>query len=1290
MTRRWGRKWLVAGAALIVVVATLAYIVRFTPLVPDQIARTFSENLLRERGYRLQIATVRGNPLGDLVLTGTRLIAERAPEREVARVREMEVRVHPLNLLRGRVDVRSLKLVEPYVHLGGDGIRADLLSSGAQGPRAPMPLVRVRSLEIEAGHVDWARDDAGTVRAQSLNGRFDLTLDSRHVELRIEDLSGQCEPYAEIERARGRLVWAGDSLVCEDLDIETPMSRLELAGFWKPDENRSRWTGAATPLDIDELDPFYELPVRGRLQGPLTLSAAGQQLDFAGTWSGTYADYAARDVELELRVSPDVFELQRAFGYVGEHPVDLQLRLAGEQLRGSVRLERFDCQSLGSGLPRTQLTGRAGFRRNRASDALRLDVKLGRSHLDRWPVESVDARIAVRGTGIVIDSVVVRAPNGVVRLEGTVLDRALDLTWKGQMHDLATLVEPLGAEALHGWVKVEKGTLSGDVRTPALRSSGDFSNVSAGPLRAASGSFTFETDDLSGGAPLRCSLRGKQLEVAGRSLARFSSQLEWTQDGVLRVQRAQAVRGDTLVAVVAELHRPRRDWNGVARQVRQLRLETALLQAGVQEARVEDPATVWWSDAQVRVDSLRVVTRRGSMRLDGAVDFDAALIDARTEVHEFGLDFVGQAMRLESTLSGIATGWVEAHGSLDRTLLDARLGVRDGRWNSLDFDSARVHLQSDAFGVELRTLDLTTPHGNVSGSGRLAYLPGLRRWLSAQEGSRSREELFAAQVSARLDSREVVLERFWQAARPDEVPAWGAVMSARAALSGTVGAPLLTSEGRAQRVRVLGHAVDSLRFEVHYEDGELGVPMFDVSAAGARLTTRGRFPLQLHLVQGMRLHRERPLEAHLRIDDGSFAVVPHFISFFEPATRDVPVGRIRARLDVSGSAQNPELRGDVVVEGAGFTLAHLAEIYRDANMIGVFEGETLRITDMRARSGEKGEVRGSGYVVFDGLKVSDYRFALGAERLEIYSVPQVTAKLGGQIDVRARSLQGNGALVPDVRGTLHVAEANITQEFASGDGEPSELLESTDQPEWLMDVTLDAPGRVRVQNSNADAELSGQVQLVRNRSGFDVQGQAQVKRGYYTVYLERFDITGGYLDFSRRSGWEPQLDIRAQRGRLGDRIYVNLTGTPSEPNLVFTGDAPGTADDYQDRLIGGDRDLASDAASVASAVATQALADLSFIDSFSIDPESPGIASASGDVHSYVMSTAFEVHDGVFVTYRQGISETDRRSVAIELDLLRNLLLQSSWEHRNFPTLENQPDATQDAFDLDLKFRWEW
>lgn len=1283
------KKWIVAGAAFIVLVLTLGYILRFTPLVPDQVARAFTENLLRERGYRLQIATVRGNPLGDLVLHETRLLDVRDGEREVARVREIHVRVHPLNLLRGRVDVRWLHLVEPSVHVGGAGIGEDLFASSSAAPRAPMPLVRIRNLEIEDGHVAWERDSTRVVRVQSLNGSFGFSMDSRHMRVRIERLRAQASPYADLDELRGVFEWSGDSLLCEDVHLATATSRLSADGTWTPARRHMTWVGTAAPLQLDELQAFFEVPVEGRLHGPFELSVRGSEVDFAGTWSGSYGEHAVRDTQLELHAAPDLFELRRARGWVAEQALDLQLRQAGDRLEGTLHLTELDCSALDPDWPRTRIAGRVGFRRARTAAPWELDVELHEARVDDWALAGVQARATFSEGNLDVEDGVVRSVDAEARFSGALRDRDLDFEWSLQAADVSGLFEALGVEDLRGRAEAE-GDLGGSLDAPSLSAHGTFAATSVGALQAARGEFDLEAPDLRGDAPLSCALRGEELQLAGRTFSRFTSQLERSADGALHVRRAEASRGDTLVALVAALRSLPTDWSGQTRTAQQLRLETALVQAGVQEIRVEDPATLWWSDRRVRIDSLRVVTRGGSLRLDGALDLDAGLIDARTEVSAFDLDFVSRAARLDSALAGVATGWIEAHGSLDRTLLDGRVDVHAGHWRTLPFDSVGVQLQSDAFGVELRALDVRTPHGRLRGHARLAYLPGLQRWLVAQQGARSRDELEDAQVSAELRVESLALERFWEVVRPGSPPDWVAEVDAQAELSGSVAAPRLAGSGQARTLRFRGYEVDSLRFEARYADGVLGVAELEVDAAGAQLQARGRVPVRVHLMERASLQRDAALEAHLRIDDGSFAVVPRFISFFEPATRDVPVGRVRARLDVTGTPRAPQLRGDLAITGAGFTLADLEEIYRDVHATGVFEGSTLRLDGLRARTGRQGRVQGNGYVVFDGFTVSDYRFALSAHQVPIFSVPQIAATVAGNIQVRARRFD-NGVMVPAFAGSLQIVEASITQEFAGGDGEPAEVLEATDQPDWLADVTLDAPGRVWVKNSNADAELSGTVQLVRDRTGLDVQGEARVKRGRYTVYLERFEITRGTLDFSRHPGWEPELDLEAQRGRIGDRIYVQLTGTPSAPNLSFTGDAPGTAAEYQDRLIGGDRDLASDAASVASAVAAQALADLEYIDTFSINPDAAGASNASSDVRSYNVSAGWEVSDRVFVTYTQGINQSDlKQSVSIELDLLRSLLLESSWERRNFPTLENQPDATQDAFDLDLKFRWEY
>jgi hypothetical protein len=67
------------------------------------------------------------------------------------------------------------------------------------------------------------------------------------------------------------------------------------------------------------------------------------------------------------------------------------------------------------------------------------------------------------------------------------------------------------------------------------------------------------------------------------------------------------------------------------------------------------------------------------------------------------------------------------------------------------------------------------------------------------------------------------------------------------------------------------------------------------------------------------------------------------------------------------------------------------------------------------------------------------------------------------------------------------------------------------------------------------------------------------------------------------------------------------------------------------------------------------------------------------------------ISDRLFMTYTRGFNQSDlNQRVAIELDILRGLLLESAWEQRYIPSRQERSDAAQNAFQFDLKFRYEY
>jgi translocation and assembly module TamB len=531
--------------------------------------------------------------------------------------------------------------------------------------------------------------------------------------------------------------------------------------------------------------------------------------------------------------------------------------------------------------------------------------------------------------------------------------------------------------------------------------------------------------------------------------------------------------------------------------------------------------------------------------------------------------------------------------------------------------------------------------------------------------------------------QDLDVDRFW-AARSAMAPEpdWSGRVSARLGVSGHVGAPRIALQGDAYELRLPQVHAESVAFSMEFADSLLRVPKLEMRMAGATILADGSLPARINLGAGTRLLRQQPFEAHLRVPPSSFALVLQLIPLFEPAPQSVPAGNVEATLDVTGTLAAPDARGQLRVSGAGFTLKGMEEIYRDIDAEGVFAADSLRITSVRGRSGESGRISGHGTVYFDGFHLRDYRYSLQAETMPVHSVPQMVAELSGRVDMRAVRLWG-GTRVPEFRGALLVHEALITQEFTGG-GEAG-VLESTDLPEWLADVTLDAPGKVWIKNSQADVELEGSVRVVRSTAEMDVAGIATIRRGNYSLYLERFEITRGELDFSRSPGFTPDLDIEARQGPPGNRIYVYLTGRPpDELRWSLSSDRGDTSDELQQILFAGVR---NDPFNVTSTVVERIVQDLQFIESFSIDQAAVDSTSASS--MPFNISAGKALSDRVFVIYTLGVNESDIRDrVALEVDIVRGVLLATSYERRNIP--DYQPNRPQNAFDVDLKFRWEY
>jgi autotransporter translocation and assembly factor TamB len=576
-------------------------------------------------------------------------------------------------------------------------------------------------------------------------------------------------------------------------------------------------------------------------------------------------------------------------------------------------------------------------------------------------------------------------------------------------------LQPLHLRNADAMVEVQ-GSISGPLHAPQVDARGLLHTARWDNMQASEVEFELQAD-LAAQSDVTVELRARDFQYRNHNADRAKATLQWIGN-TLRIRRAEVARADTMVAMAAVYHQAKRDWRGDARASHRLQLETALMQVGLREIRLEEPATLWWTDKAAHLDSLRLVSRGGRLRVDGGFDLKTARIDGRAEVEDFDLEFLSSFAPWDHIAEGHGTGWFEAHGDLDRTQVDARLHIVDGSWNSMPFDSLQLELQSDAFSVELRRLQLGTPFGELSAAGRVGYLPAMRRWVQAQSGSRDAVALASASIEGSIELADMQLDRAWMARGAGVAePAWQARVTAGIVLQGSVEAPRWSLRGSAQDVVLPEVHVDSLRVAAAFANDRLSVGEFAMQVRDARVLATGVLPVRGSLLGRPGWLRDEPVEAHIELPRSSFAVVQRLLTVFEPVPQSVPLGDIEGKLDIRGTLRDPVLEGAMQAHGVGFTFAGMEEVYENVNALGTFQGNTLALRDITGSIGKEGRVTGTGELRFGGLSVDDYHFDLQAHGILVNSVPQVLALVSGTIAVDGRTLRGD-AVVPEFTGVL--------------------------------------------------------------------------------------------------------------------------------------------------------------------------------------------------------------------------------------------------------------------------------
>lgn len=277
--------------------------------------------------------------------------------------------------------------------------------------------------------------------------------------------------------------------------------------------------------------------------------------------------------------------------------------------------------------------------------------------------------------------------------------------------------------------------------------------------------------------------------------------------------------------------------------------------------------------------------------------------------------------------------------------------------------------------------------------------------------------------------------------------------------------------------------------------------------------------------------------------------------------------KVDARL--TGNAESPDFRADIVSNGADLRLRHLEQPFEDVRFKAEWSNADVKVTDINTKFAG-GSVKGDGTAKVYYYKAPDLDFKMDLDNAKVKVYPVSYARTSGKLSCRGTSLPYK------VKGSLYVADALVKENF-----NPNEAARASRFSKFLpqakgsvsgeielfeLDVDVVAERSVFVKNDLFDAELKGNLKIINTLSVPRLLGNVGILHGRLLFKDNFFTIQNGDLRFTNPSAIDPEFDLSGQTELKGYKILLVAGGKTSDYRLNFQSQPPLSQNDIVNLL----------------------------------------------------------------------------------------------------------------------------
>ncbi|MCI0331287.1 MAG: translocation/assembly module TamB [candidate division Zixibacteria bacterium] len=506
-----------------------------------------------------------------------------------------------------------------------------------------------------------------------------------------------------------------------------------------------------------------------------------------------------------------------------------------------------------------------------------------------------------------------------------------------------------------------------------------------------------------------------------------------------------------------------------------------------------------------------------------------------TRVYAVPMDSANIGFRLDSNLvvweDGLAAGpgWrLLASGQLNLAdSIHQKLTLPEAQlfWNKVPFVlRTPAQLSIDTGGVAIEKAEFRVADGTATAAGFIGYNENLDLDFSVDK---------------------VSVPSFYTFLRMKGEPLGGKA-SFSGQLSGPFENPRMELSGRVDSLKKKRLLLGNLSGAIRYAERRFNFEKVTFESPYGNYQLAGYLPFDMALARREKRVLDEPMKLSLSASGKRFDLLNLILPNVENLS-----GNFNLSLTAGGTPERPEFFGEVSLKDGRLKLMELENPIENLNTELVLKNTRLLIRGFSGTSrwkGKTGRLSAEGSLEFTSREEFGYNLRVKGEKFPFsYEFEPMEGIANFDLTV-------SGQTPPEVAGKIELLSLVYSGDFAEETRTTPAFTSAELSSQWDFNLHLSALNNWWIKASDVDAELKGDLYVLRQDGVYNFLGSLETIRGKYSLLGSSFRIERGVITYDDIAEANPKLDIAAVAKVRQPRTQNEATRPPdTELRILIAG-----------------------------------------------------------------------------------------------------------------------------------------